>query len=183
MMEKPVRRVNYVEGQILTAADLRAEQEYHRQMRHLHNRALHGSGIVEGLEVEVTGADEVWVTPGLAIDARGREVVVGEPVCLDLRALEEEPDLPGYVLAAWEEVPDETTVQVDGSFTRWIERARLRVTAQPPDVPTDDLVLAVLVRTPEGSTGLDRSARARPAGPGHTSGSVISPQGPGPSAV
>jgi len=160
MTEQPVRRVNYVDGQILTAADLRAEQGYHRQMRYLHNRALHGSGIVDGLEVEVTGSDEVWVTPGLAIDARGREIVVTEPVGLDLCALEAEPSPTWYVLVAWEEVPDETSVQVDGSFTRWIERARLRVTAQPPDDPTDDLVLAVLIRTPEGSTDLDRSARA-----------------------
>ena len=52
-MADPPRRVNFVEGLLLTAADLAAEQEYHRGMRYLHNR-LHGYGTVSGLEVDVT---------------------------------------------------------------------------------------------------------------------------------
>ena len=45
--------MNFVHGMVLTAADLAAEQEYHRGMRYLHNR-LHGYGTVSGLEVTVS---------------------------------------------------------------------------------------------------------------------------------
>jgi hypothetical protein len=51
-MADPPRRVNFVEGLMLTAADLAAEQEYHRGMRYLHNR-LHGYGTISGLAVVV----------------------------------------------------------------------------------------------------------------------------------
>jgi hypothetical protein len=57
------RRVNFFHGMILAAADLAAEQEYHREMRYLHNR-LHGYGLVSGLEVTVARG-RVRVDPGI----------------------------------------------------------------------------------------------------------------------
>ena len=57
MTDQP-RRVHFIEGMLLSAADLAAEQQYHREMRHLHNR-LHGYGTVSGLEVTVTKGQRV----------------------------------------------------------------------------------------------------------------------------
>ena len=44
-------RLNYFYGQMLSAADFRAEQSYFREKLKLHNRCLHGYGVVCGLEV------------------------------------------------------------------------------------------------------------------------------------
>lgn len=69
-----LKRVNYFNGQLLSAADFQVEQEYLREKQRLHIRALHGFGVVEGLEVSA-GNDEngasVSVAPGSALDPRG----------------------------------------------------------------------------------------------------------------
>jgi len=45
------RRLNYVYGQLLGVADFQAEQSYFREKQRLHNRCLHGFGVVCGLLV------------------------------------------------------------------------------------------------------------------------------------
>lgn len=45
------KRLNYFYGQMLGAADFRAEQDYFREKMKLHNRCLHGYGVVCGLRV------------------------------------------------------------------------------------------------------------------------------------
>ena len=44
-------RLTYFYGQMLHARDLQAEQSYFREKLKLHNRCLHGWGVVCGLEV------------------------------------------------------------------------------------------------------------------------------------
>jgi hypothetical protein len=68
-------RVNYFPGQLLSVDDLRAEQEYVREKSKQHNRMLHGAGLVSGLKVAIVGG-EVRVSPGLALDCEGNEIVV-----------------------------------------------------------------------------------------------------------
>jgi hypothetical protein len=68
-------RPNYFTGRLLTAEDFQAEQDYQRGQRWLHNRLLHGAGVVTGLAVTVSGGS-VHVTPGVALDCLGREIVV-----------------------------------------------------------------------------------------------------------
>lgn len=79
-----LKRPNYFAGQLLTADDLRAEQEYHLHSRWQHNRLLHGYGIVVGLEVGIQenddGSTQVIVSPGYALDGWGRELVVTAPL-------------------------------------------------------------------------------------------------------
>lgn len=79
-------RPAYFEGKVLTADDLRQEQEYHLDRQRAHNR-LHGQGVVTGLEVRPTRpqSDAVVVAPGSAIDALGREIVLVSRVTVDLR--------------------------------------------------------------------------------------------------
>src|SRR5439155_8263842 len=43
--------LSYVHGQLLTAIDLQTEQAYFREKLKLHNRCLHGYGIVCGLDI------------------------------------------------------------------------------------------------------------------------------------
>ena len=74
-------------GMLLGVADLEAEQAYHRGKGWLHNAWLHGTGVVWGLAVGLEADhDELVVQPGLAIDEHGRELVVSDPMCVDLGA-------------------------------------------------------------------------------------------------
>jgi hypothetical protein len=79
----PLERVSYFSGQLLTADDYRAEQDYVRGRLRRLNRARHGTGVVAGLELSIaadTATPAVVVSPGLAIDPDGEEIVVSEPV-------------------------------------------------------------------------------------------------------
>jgi hypothetical protein len=84
-------RLRYFHGQPLSAMDLRREQAYYIDKARLHNRLLHGWGVVCGLDVRVTPKEnclpdekdrtstEVIVMPGSAIDCLGNEIVVRHP--------------------------------------------------------------------------------------------------------
>jgi hypothetical protein len=79
MNEKPLERLNYYNGRPLDAADLKTEQEYHIRTRRWLNKSLYTAGIARGLEVrEVPGQRHVIVSPGLALDSDGREIILLE---------------------------------------------------------------------------------------------------------
>ena len=81
MTDRPFVRNNFFAGRLLTAEDLSLEQQYFRRKQQLHNRALHGFGIVAGLEVDRSKKkNTLVVAPGLAIDCQGNEIVVAGPV-------------------------------------------------------------------------------------------------------
>ena len=75
----PLKRVRYFTGQLLSANDLTAEQDYLLGRQRRHNRWLHGTGVVSGLRVEAAGGGIV-LSPGIALDARGNELVVETPI-------------------------------------------------------------------------------------------------------
>ncbi|MDX2152669.1 MAG: hypothetical protein SFV54_18150 [Bryobacteraceae bacterium] len=68
----------YFFGQLLGVSHFESEQEYFKSKLWLLNRLIHGYGVVCGLDVRVYEAKktQVYVTPGLALDKWGREVVV-----------------------------------------------------------------------------------------------------------
>lgn len=70
-------RTRFFSGQLLTEADLNNEQSYWLAKSRLHNRFLHGSGVVCGMQV-VCGDCDGWVTvkPGYAIDPCGNDLIV-----------------------------------------------------------------------------------------------------------
>src|SRR5262245_29163462 len=85
MNEKPLERLNYFNGQRLQAADLKLEQDYHIRVRRWLNRSLYSAGIAEGLSVyAIKDQPRVRVTPGLAIDHLGREIILLEEQTLDV---------------------------------------------------------------------------------------------------
>lgn len=82
------KRARYFHGMLLSDRDFRDEQSYHREKRKLANKMLHGWGIVCGLGLEwEEGKKWITVTPGMALDCHGNEIVVCDPVKLDLETL------------------------------------------------------------------------------------------------
>jgi hypothetical protein len=91
-MKDSIERPNYFEGQILGAEDLSAGLDYNRFALARHARYAHTPGIAAGLKLQAgqpkktvrgTAYVEVTVTPGVAIDGSGREIVIPSPHRLD----------------------------------------------------------------------------------------------------
>ena len=75
----PLKRVRYFIGQVLGVDEFLGEQNYFREKSRRHNRFLHGLGVVCGLEVK-PGKDLLVIHPGLALNCKGDEIVVPQPV-------------------------------------------------------------------------------------------------------
>ncbi|MEV4319038.1 hypothetical protein [Actinocrispum sp. NPDC049592] len=89
-MTAPLRPA-FHEGQVLAAADLAATVEHARGAAARHAKYLHDWGIAEGLALTTESRTdpatkgrfvEVTVSPGMAVDGTGREIVVPSPVVL-----------------------------------------------------------------------------------------------------
>jgi len=81
----PFERNNYFYGKQFTVRDLVQEQSYFNDKRHLINRMILGWGVVCGLEVswhEKSG--RLMVSPGMAIDCCGREIIVCDNKCVPI---------------------------------------------------------------------------------------------------
>ena len=81
---KQLERPHYFYGKILTVDDFQQEQNYKLDRSRRNNRFLHGWGIVSGLSVYVEDNATVVVSPGLALDCAGNELVLAEPERLSL---------------------------------------------------------------------------------------------------
>ena len=86
-MSTTIARPVFSENQILSAADVNAIVSHARDSRARHDRYLHSWGIADGLELVSTPRTdtlgpyvEVTVSPGMAVDGGGREIVVAESV-------------------------------------------------------------------------------------------------------
>lgn len=76
-----LERNRYFTGKFMTARDFQGEQDYLLCRQHLHNRMLHGWGIVAGLQVQLNPNKDcqsttVVVMSGMALDCCGREVIL-----------------------------------------------------------------------------------------------------------
>ncbi|APW40207.1 hypothetical protein RD110_25900 [Rhodoferax koreense] len=78
-MPPALERLNYFAGQILSVADLQAEQDYFLRKLRRHNRHQHGWGVVSGLAVHIDSGAEVVVAPGFAVDCAGNEIELDTP--------------------------------------------------------------------------------------------------------
>jgi hypothetical protein len=77
MQEKPLERLNYYNGMAVDAAGFKTEQEYHIRVRRWLNKSLYSAGIASGLEIKGSlTAPIVTVSPGLALDSEGREIIL-----------------------------------------------------------------------------------------------------------
>jgi hypothetical protein len=78
-------RVAY--GMLLGEDDFRVLMGSPRGKQMLHTSWLHGSGVIWGYDVQVSGKRELRVSPGLAVDGIGRELLLDPSECLDVRDL------------------------------------------------------------------------------------------------
>jgi hypothetical protein len=150
-------RPRFVPGKMLTAEDLRAEQEYQRAVRWQHNRLLHGYGIVAGLEVVVqeteTDGSQVFIAPGYALDGWGRELIVYEPLTLPLS-----PDRRDFVVFLKYVDADAADETADGGVQVLFEPPAERLLA--PTTRGDFAIPLARFRKPHTQWQHDRTFRA-----------------------
>lgn len=83
-----LERVKFFPRMLLSVEDMVTESDYFRKKLKRHNRYLHGTGIVCGLEVTVASSPApptaVQIATGYALGPYGDEIFVGERVILDL---------------------------------------------------------------------------------------------------
>lgn len=125
-------RVDWVARQLLAAGDLRAAEAFLDARRARHVRAAHRTlGVALGLAVEISGTPPaVIVGPGLAYDARGRELLVPRPTVV-----------PGSRTALAAQQSFIVALRTAGD--RCVPVARLRVAGgRAPLAPDRDVVVA-----------------------------------------
>jgi hypothetical protein len=87
------QRNNYFYGKLMDVSHFEMEQRYGMKKRWLLNRLGLGTGVLCGLRLTVKD-DKVCVSPGVAIDGCGHEIVVPHEVCIDPWTLTDECGCP-----------------------------------------------------------------------------------------
>ena len=140
-------RPNYFPGRLLTADDLREEQEYHREKHRRHLQMLHGFGVVDGLDVDVASdGATIAIEPGLAIDRYGREIVLDDLVVTPIP-----PDAPSpiYVLVRYAERMVDPVPVAYGAAAAGTEPSHIEEgcdVSLVPDPREDGIAIARLIR-------------------------------------
>jgi hypothetical protein len=142
-----VKRVHYFDHQFLKEQDFHAEQAYHREMRHRHNRLLHGWGVVEGLEIKHKGR-EVTIEPGMAIDKEGREIVLFKPATREVSSL----DSPFYLALGYKDAYEESDRHRSGGIDDYIRVTESHEIEERKEEPRDGSVI-VLARVHMNKNG------------------------------
>lgn len=135
-MAEKVKRVRYFDHQFLHEKDFTEEQAYHIRMRKEHNRLLHTSGIVHGLDLsKASGVPKVKVSPGMAIDPEGQEIVLAEEKEIDIDVQTFSNKSIFVTIAYSESAAEETSETGVTGKTRWIESSTPAVNEALPTTP------------------------------------------------
>ncbi len=147
------KRVRFFSGQILTAQDFQAEQEYHVGKRRFLNQQLFGAGIVAGLDV-TTDNGSVVVSAGFALDAMGNEIVVDQPAQVNTKTCVKQAC---FLFVRYTEISSDPVPARSGEleFSRITEGFALE-THDEADMQANAVCLARLLRD-EGGWVVDRS--------------------------
>ena len=157
------RRLRYFNGLIMKEEEFVLEQNYHIRMRRLHNRHLHGRGIVWGLEVDLGNTtNEVLVRAGMALDnyfdleyseESSRELILTDDCEVDLSAYS-----PGDRIWLWLNYAEEQVEIVpDRGGQEPIHIKESAVINHSTDDPGDrdrNIVLAIVEFGPSGVVDL-----------------------------
>jgi hypothetical protein len=148
---KPPERNHYFYGKLLDTYHFQLETAYFNTKRWMLNRLVSGYGVVCGLDVEyVEEEDAVAVTPGVAIDKHGREIVIEKqtppvPIPVELaEAAEGEEGAYLHVLLCYHECPVEPTPVLAGecstqhSCEPGVIRERYEITFGPGCLPVPE---------------------------------------------
>jgi uncharacterized low-complexity protein len=152
-----IKRVNYFTHQFLVEKDFDDEQDYHIDMRRRHNRVNHSWGVAEGLDVTKTENKKVTISPGTSIDKDGQEIVLLEPLPVDLTAFGSNTYV--YLSISYQEVFDEADHYTSGGvddYTRTTERPKIERSENVPDPLPGNGSLITLARVHlDGSGNVD----------------------------
>lgn len=110
-------RVRFYDGQFLQDQDFIDEQKYHIDRQQRHNCSLHVAGIVSGLEVNAAKEkNQLQVTPGIAIDPEGRQIVLSQPQNVPV-------EIDGWLYIVFGQTPGLMQTSKEGArdYTRWEE--------------------------------------------------------------
>ncbi len=113
-----LKRLNYYTHQFLREQDFKDEQNYHVDMRRRHNRLFHSWGVADGLDVQRKGEREITITPGVAVDGEGREIVLLNPVTRDLSTFNR--DSQTFITIRYTEGWDETDHHTAGGVEGYV---------------------------------------------------------------
>ena len=155
-LTQPIKRLNYFTGQFLQKEDFLDEQQYHMAMRRHGNRVLYfGKGILDesGFRVNDVGTGKIEVTPGIAIDAEGREIVLVTEIEIDLPPLNLQPNSNYVVTVEYNQQArdEQSTNDNDRSdFTRVLEEPEIKVVSPGPQ-SAEAIVIANLVTKADGT--------------------------------
>lgn len=132
----------FFKGKLMTPGVMETDRSYHSERLQTLNRYVTGTGVVSGLDIESfesTGDGiEITLTPGLALDAHGRPIVVEQTTTTSL------PDVSSdelYLCIQYDEVPLETipvpdtdgAIEDDAVPNRVVETFELVHRETPPD--------------------------------------------------
>lgn len=128
-------RNRYFYGKLLSVKDFQLEQNYYIEKRSLLNRFVHGTGVIGGLHLSQIDGAGVRLTPGTAIDAAGREIVVAANLDVaDISKLAGYPPAYGggviYAVISYDEIAREPVPPVSNATasTDGIELNKIRET-------------------------------------------------------
>jgi hypothetical protein len=82
----PLTRLNYFDGKFLRASDLKAEQDYLRQLVRQSNQAG-DAGVAFGYDVTLGVGDTLEIGAGLAIDPQGRVLLLPRETTINIQEL------------------------------------------------------------------------------------------------
>lgn len=158
-----IKRLNYFDSQFLVDKDFQDEQSYHLGMRRQHNLALHGWGLVSGLDVSLSGKGSALnIAAGMAIDNLGREIMLPAAASLDPGAISVGSSI--WVTIAYQERFDPTDAQILGTDTQYIRSTEVALLAWTASEPPYDGAVIVLanVSAQGGTNGIVYSIRTPP---------------------
>lgn len=147
-LERPI----FSEGEILRAQDLNTAIDQARLRAARHARHQHRWGIVQGLKL-AGDKGELTISPGVAIDFRGREILLPlqeriSPQAFPFHGMAKEEDLfPVFLIAVDEELPADSFVGRCGGVTGPRKRDSYEILiqryreAQEWDAPDEDLLV------------------------------------------
>lgn len=149
-MGKEVRSIRYFDGLFMKAEEFIQEQNYHTRMRRLHNRYLHSSGIVWGLEIQKSkkpGANpaDVTVTQGMALnkieedgEEVSKEIILTDDTDVSLSSYGAGKTVYIYISYSREAAPKNSE---DSKNIHWLEEGKLVSGTDRSNINEDENVL------------------------------------------
>jgi len=147
-----IQRPHYFSGEALVTDDFVCEQQYHMTIQSLNNRSLYTYGVARGLDViwdAKTGANQVEVRPGMAIDRLGQQIIL-----LDAQVVQLTDVVPGatYFLTinyhqVYADYENQTGV---AGYKRIVELPQIRYVRNLQD-PGLNILLAVIGFSDQGA--------------------------------